>query len=99
MADNKKIEFFFDGPLIGMGVWNRLWVRTILNISMVIFVAGTIALISSTVQWLFWTGILSSLYLADRFVRRGEAQRSIHQLLPSGQVNAAQYATPRSEEH
>ena len=96
MADNKKIEFFFDDPLIGMGVWNRLWVRTILNISMVIFVAGTIALISSTVQWLFWTGILCSLYLADRFVRRGEAQRSIHQLLPSGQVNAAQYATPRA---
>jgi len=79
-----------------MGVWSKVLARICLSVSMVVLVISTFVFIASDIKPLFWTGILLLLYLMDRFVHRGQSEKSIFRLPSSGRANVTAYIMPRS---
>lgn len=78
----------------------RLIIRLIAYCGYMIFVAAVAAfLFSSDIKWLFWLGVLGLLFLADRLIHLGQADRSLA-LIPLEikfpKINIAQYLAPAS---
>src|SRR3989344_4939624 len=92
----KKI-FFYENRL-DMNPIERFLIRLITYSFYSIFIAASAVFLLSDIKWLFWLGVLSSLFLIDRFFHLGQAQKSLINFRPENKqkINLVQYLTPLS---
>ena len=81
-----------------MPTFGRFVVRLIVYCGYMTLLAAIITFLLSDIGWLFWLGILGSLFLIDRLFHLGQAERSLILVnlknLGSQKINAAKYLTP-----
>ncbi len=80
-------------PLFEMGYTSRLVLQIFLNTWIVVHIALTITALLTDVQWIFWAGVLSALYLVDRGLHYNSATRN---LSSHDAQNVALFVTPRA---
>lgn len=88
-------EIYFRDPLLVMSYGGRLTARIVMNVWMIVHVAATATLILSDISWVFWFGVINALYLLDRLLRFGDADRT----LTEGHENVGNivlYLSPRA---
>lgn len=86
-------ELYFAEPRLKMIILGRLTVRIISYLSYLLILAAAFTALFSEIKWLFWFGVLLSLFLIDRFLHRHEGDRQIFELVKSKRVNAAKALT------
>ncbi len=91
-------EIFFREPRLEMGAASRFLIRLIVYSSYTILVAITGTLLFSDLNWLCSLGVLFSLFLIDRLIHFGQAEKSLVEFggKLSGKINIADYISPRS---
>ncbi len=91
----KGKDVFFTDPLLEMGYAGRFFVRVVTSSSIVVQSVVTLMALFIEVSWVFWLGILSSLYLLDRLIHFA---RSDEQFPLAGPLthNVALYLSPRA---
>jgi ATP-dependent Clp protease ATP-binding subunit ClpC len=94
---------FFSDPRLKMNIIERIAVRLVIYCGYIILIAVTVTFLLSDIKVLFWTGILCALFLADRMLHLGQAERSLLDLktkkLTSNaaeRINTALYLSPAS---
>ncbi len=90
---------------------SRFLARLVIYCSYAILFSAAVIFIYSDIEWLFWSGILIFLFLADRFFHLGKAEKSLigltrrfprlsrrvnHEIILPNNINAAQYLSPSS---
>ena len=93
MASEKQIQFFYREPRLEMSVIGRFAIRIISYSSYGILSAAAVAFSFSDVSWLKAIGFLLVLFLVDRMLHIGDAERHLARL-PRGKINLADYITP-----
>lgn len=86
-------EIYFKDPRLEMTAAGRFLARLISYSAYGVLVAGAVAFSFSDIGWLRSTGLLISLFLLDRVVHLGKADRILTRLSKE-RVNAAQYLNP-----
>jgi len=102
-------NLYFDEPRLKLIHFSRFLTRLISYSLYSVLIVSAITFLLSEVDNLFWLGILISLFLGDRLIHFGEAERSIVGLsrylprlsrrkdfLISDKFNAADFLTPAS---
>ena len=82
-----------------MTIAGRILVRSLSYISYCALIALTAILLlpgGGKPEWFLWLGLLFVLFLADRMLHYGHADRSLERLAHKGEVNVAHYLTPQS---
>lgn len=92
---SKDTKFYFNEPRFQMTHMGRLFVRVILYAAYGILLASCITFLLSDIRWIFWTGILLLMFMADRINHRGQAEHSLRKNT-GDKVNLADYLTPES---
>ncbi len=88
-------ELYFQDPRLEMSHIGRLAVRIIRYSGYGIIAAACATFLVSDVPRVFWIGALLALFLLDRYLHRGEAEKSFGHRLGT-RVNAAHYLAPAS---
>ncbi len=86
----------FNDPRFHMTVGGRLLVRLVNSISSLVFLALTVVLLLQREGWQLWVGMFMAIFLTDRLVHLKEADRPMDELPNGGEVNAAEYVSPRA---
>src|SRR3989338_8049656 len=89
-----NIKIYYDEPRLKMSVAGRFLVRSIIYSAYGILVAAAIIFSTSGINWLSALGWLIVLFLADRLLHFGKAERSFVRLSKEG-INVALYAIPQ----
>ncbi len=93
--NNLNTELYFDEPLLKMGAINRFWVRLGVYIFYsVALVVAALTLVSDITQLNYVSWIII-LFLGDRVLHIGEAERNLSKNI-KGRVNVADYLSPKS---
>ncbi|MBU4348604.1 ATP-dependent Clp protease ATP-binding subunit [Patescibacteria group bacterium] len=93
--NKKELELYFDDSRLRMSHLGRFFVRLVFYSNFgILSVICVLALLSPT-KWVFWTGILLSLFLLDFINHLGKADRSLRGKLV-GKVNLSKYTSPSS---
>lgn len=69
-------NLYFDEPRLKMNSVSRFLIRLIIYSSYAVLIVATATFILSDVSRLFWSGILISLFLGDKLIHLGQAERS-----------------------
>src|SRR3989344_422032 len=93
MALEKQTQFFYREPRLEMSVVGRFAIRIISYSSYGILSAAAVAFSFSDVSWLKAIGFLLVLFLVDRMLHIGEAERHLARL-PKDKINLVYYITP-----
>lgn len=91
-------NLYFSEPRLRMSSPERFLARLIIYCGYTVLAAAIITALLSDISQLFWLGILGSLFLADRLLHFGQAERSLTNLKkqPAQKINVSQYLTPAS---
>lgn len=94
-------EIIFREPRLTTGAASRFLIRLIAYSSYTILIAVTAAFLIffwSDLTWLFWLGVLFALFLADRLIHFGQAERTLAEIkIDAGKIiNIADYISPGS---
>lgn len=92
----KSYKLRFDDPRLRMTLPGRLLVRVSSYIGYLVLLAAAATLLISDIGWLRSLGIFLGLFLIDRGVHFGEADRPLAELPAQGSVNSASYLTPKA---
>lgn len=87
-----EIQIFYREPRLEMSILGRFLIRLISYSTYGILMAATVAFSFSDVRWLKAIGFLFVLFLVDRLLHIGEAERHLARL-PANKANAADYLT------
>ena len=91
-------NFYLSEPRLKMRIIERMAARLIIycGYTLLIAIVGTFLL--SDIKSFFWLGVLGSLFLIDRLLHFGQAERSLLNLRarPEQKINIANYLTPAS---
>lgn len=87
--------FYFYDPRLQMSHLGRLSVRVVFYATYGILIAACVTFLISDISWIFWSGVLLLLVLADRMKHFGQADRSLRSRI-SGNINLASYLSPAS---
>ena len=81
-----------------MNAISRFLGRLIIYCGYTLLIAATLTALLSDIEWLRWSGVLGLLFLVDRSLHFGKAERSLINLkIKEGEkINLAQYLTPAS---
>lgn len=93
--DNRANFYFYD-PRLDLTVGGRLLVRILSYAGYLLAVATTTIFFLSDVVFLKAGGILLGLFLIDRFVHFGEADKAFSKKTLSYPINLAKFLTPQS---
>jgi len=87
--------YFFDLRL-KMNLAERLLARLIIYCIYTVLIAAVATFLISDVGWLFWLGVLGALFLIDRLLHLGQAERSLTDFKISSKqkINIAKCLTP-----
>jgi ATP-dependent Clp protease ATP-binding subunit ClpC len=102
MTNTLTFNLYFDEPRLKMRTTERLILRLIIYSGYTILSAAAFAFLLSDVGQLFWLGVLIAIFLGDRLLHLGQAERSLLGLnnskkrLNEQRINIAQYLTPSS---
>ena len=109
MFELKLQNLYFDEPRLKMGHSSRFFSRLIIYSFYVILFVGDITFLLSSARQLFFVGLLISLFLTDRLIHFGQAERSLVGLIrylprlsrrgkssDPGRINVANFFTPKS---
>ncbi len=98
MTNNLTTNLYFFEPRLKMNVIERLLARIVIYCTYTILTATAITFLMSDIKWLFWLGILGALFLIDRLIHFGQAEKSLTDLKiqPDQKINTAKYFTPSS---
>mgnify|MGYP001576758230 CR=1 FL=1 len=72
-----EYNFYFKEPRLEMPVAAYFLARLISYCFYVILTAAGLTFLLSDIGWIFWSGVLLSLFLADRLIHFGKAERSL----------------------
>jgi ATP-dependent Clp protease ATP-binding subunit ClpC len=86
-------ELYFEDPMVLMSAPGRFLVRFFVYSGYGFLAAGAISFVLSDIDWLNDFGVLIALFLADRLLHLGEAEKNFIRH-PKGSVNIASYTTP-----
>src|SRR3989338_2826382 len=89
-----NLKIYYDEPRLKMSVAGRFLVRSIIYSAYGILIAAAIIFSTSAIPWLSSLGWLIVLFVADRLLHFGRAERSFVRL-PKEDVNVALYAIPQ----
>lgn len=94
-------EMFFREPRLAMGAVSRFLMRLIVYSAYTILIAVTVTLLlffRSDLSYLYWLGILLALFLADRLIHFGQAEKTLTETkIDAGRIiNIADYLSPKS---
>lgn len=99
MINASMTNLYFSEPRLQMSMVKRFIVRLIVYCGYMTFIVAAITFLFSDIKWLFWLGVLGLLFLADRLIHLGQAERSLA-LAPLeikfSKINIARYLTPAS---
>jgi ATP-dependent Clp protease ATP-binding subunit ClpC len=93
--ETNKLELYFDDPRLEMSHLGRFFVRLVFYSNFGILSVVCVLALLSPIKWVFYTGILLSLFLLDFINHIGKADRSLRGKLV-GKVNLSKYITPAS---
>ncbi len=93
MTEDYIKELYLDEPIFKMGSGARFLVRFVTYSVYGIAGALALAMLISDIDWLRWYGVLLVLFLSDRILHVGDAEKNFVRH-PSGSVNVANYFTP-----
>jgi len=102
MSNILTVDLYFDEPRLKIKMAERFILRLIIYSGYAILFAAAFTFLLSDIDWLFWLGVLISLFLADQLLHFGQAERSLTDLnhfkkRSIGQkINIAQYLSPSS---
>ncbi len=102
MTDTTIFNIYFDEPRLKMRTAERLILRLIIYSGYTILSAAAFTFLLSDVGWLFWSGVLMAVFLGNRLLHLGQAERSLTSLnnskkrLNGQRINVAQYLAPDS---
>ncbi len=98
MTNNQKASIYLSEPRFKMNIVGRLLTRLITYCAYAIFMAIIVTCLISDLKWLFWLGIIGLLFLIDRLIHFGRAEKSLIDLKikPNQKINIAHYLTPSS---
>src|SRR3989344_5293501 len=85
-------------PRFKMNIFSRSLGRLICYSAYIILSVTAVTLVVSGASRLVWSGLLLSLFLINRLIHFGEAEKSITHLkkYPTPKINLALYLTPQS---
>ncbi|TRZ64785.1 MAG: ATP-dependent Clp protease ATP-binding subunit [Spirochaetia bacterium] len=93
-------NLYFSEPRLKMTMFERITVRFVIYCFYAIFAIAIGAFLFSSVDFIFWFGVLGVLFLAYRMIHIGGADKSLFSLngiLNSGaEINVAEYFSPES---
>ena len=87
-------ELYFDEPRFHLTVIGRSIVRVVSYVSYLVLGVALVVFIISTIPWVQALGVLLGLFLVDRFIHRGWADRPLSELPELGKINIAKYVRP-----
>src|SRR3989344_2677456 len=96
MIQDTGYRIYYHEPRLEMTTAGRLLVRVIASASYGLLGAAAIILALSDIRRLQSLGALLALFLIDRALHIGKAEKSLGKLSESGRVNSADYFTPAS---
>jgi len=88
------MNLYFKDSRLEMTHAGRLFVRSVFYSAYGLLLAAAFTFLLSDILWVFWTGILLLMILADRIKHLGQAERSLRLVKSEGDVNLANYITP-----
>ncbi len=86
-------EFYYSEPRLNLSASGETVVHIVAAVSYIVAAAGTIGLLLSGNQSAAWLSMLLALFLGDRLLHRGEAEKAITEL-HGERVNLAPAVTP-----
>ncbi|MBI5079660.1 ATP-dependent Clp protease ATP-binding subunit, partial [Candidatus Wolfebacteria bacterium] len=89
-------NLYFSEPLLTAGAVNRFLVKLTIYCFYAILAVSAAIFLLSDISRLFWTGVLFLLFLVDRLLHFGQAERSLLDLNGGAErkINIADYLTP-----
>lgn len=90
---NTTRTYYFDDPRLRMGETGRFLFRFLAFSTFGVCIAAAFALSFSDVAYVRAVGLLLALFLADRLVHFGQAEKRLVRL-PLGNINIAEYISP-----
>lgn len=94
-ATKASASVYFKDPRLEMGLFGRLTVRVVGYVGNLILVAASLSLIFASIEWARYLGLLFLLFLVDRFIHRGEADKPLSERPVEGPpVNSAEFMRP-----
>ena len=90
------VGVYFRDPRLRMTVVGRLLVRIFAYVGYILVIASAATFIISDIVWIRFLGILLALFLVDKIIHIGEADRPLLELPKKGRVNLAHYLRPRA---
>src|SRR4030042_846898 len=96
-------NIYFSEPRLKISVMERMAARVIIYCVYTLLAATAVTFLLSDVKTFFWLGILAALFLAERLIHSGQADKSLFDLkskraafFKNKRFNAAKYLTPGS---
>ncbi len=88
----------FKDPYLALPFWLRSFLRIIYYCLFFIFIIAAVSFLLSDIKWLFWLGVLFSVFLLDKIFHLGQAKNSLLDLDEKNQkeINFYSYLTPAS---
>lgn len=99
MARVPQREFdsvYFDDPRLRMTIPGRFVVRVAAYVTYLVLLSAALVFLTSDLMWIRLLGVGIALFLADRLLRIGEADRPLIEMPKEGLVNLASYMRPRA---
>jgi len=92
--NQESAQLVLDDARFRMSFPGKIFARAISAASWVIVSALAIFFLLSSSSVLAWTGVLLCLFVFDRALHAGRADKSLTELSPRGRVNVAEFLTP-----
>lgn len=94
-SGGQKTPYFYD-PVLAMSYTGRLTARMVSHAWVAVHAAITFITLLSDIQWVFWFGVMSTLYLLDQLAHFGrpDYDMSVHREAE----NTALFLTPRARQ-
>ncbi|TSC82849.1 MAG: ATP-dependent Clp protease ATP-binding subunit ClpC [Parcubacteria group bacterium Gr01-1014_20] len=90
----EEASVYFDDPRLRMGLFGRLTVRVAGYVGNLVLAVACFSLLFASIGWARYLGLLFLLFLMDRFIHRGEADKPIPERPKEGPVNVALFMRP-----